>query len=334
MTRLAASLLVLLALPVHAAPRQTVTISVSEALTGAPFFLGIERGHFARFGLDVRIERESTTATLALVNLGRLDFSFSGLRPAVFEVALRGGRLRIVAGGAAIPTTCSAIVVMASAAYAARHPRIGPADLRGARIGLNSDLDGSGSHYIIALTLEAGGLGPRDVTFLRLPFSAMPDALARGTIDAAVITEPYSTAVLERRVGVIVARARDIVPGHPVTVSVIGPSLQRSPGTASRLLAGYLLGVRDYMAADAKRDPETLRILSRYLRQPEDVIRKSCWQPIRRDGQINVAAHDRLQRWWTEQGLLSQPVDLARVVDTRYLRDAWRLLEESGVSVR
>ncbi len=328
-------ILVAAASPVASSPAaDRVTLSVAQTLSSAPYFLAIERGHFARFGIQVTLERVSDPVVFATLNAGILDVAFVAPRPGVFELVNRGGRIRAVSGGIEVATRCTATAFVASQRRAQQHPRLTTADLRGARVGVIGPSDGSLFHFMVVKWLERGGLSEQDVTFVRLPFPAQVEAMARGTVDAALLGEPYLTAVLTRGAGVILDRAQAVAPGMPVTLTFVGPRLLSRPGLVGRVLAAYLLGVRDYMAPDARRNPEILRILAEQLGQSEDTIRKGCWQPARRDGRVNVAALETLHRWQVAGGFVSQPVAMARFVDERYLREAWQLLEASGVRVR
>jgi NitT/TauT family transport system substrate-binding protein len=61
------------------------------------------------------------------------------------------------------------------------------ADLRGRRIATAPD---TSAHFYLVKTLQRAGLAEEDVTVLAMPPSDMPEALARGTVDAVSIWEP------------------------------------------------------------------------------------------------------------------------------------------------
>jgi NitT/TauT family transport system substrate-binding protein len=61
------------------------------------------------------------------------------------------------------------------------------ADLRGKRIGTSTD---TSAHFYLAKTLQSAGISEGDVTAVGMPPPDMPEALARGAVDAVAIWEP------------------------------------------------------------------------------------------------------------------------------------------------
>lgn len=324
----------LAAAPAAAVATQRVVLLIPGTLGSGPFYLAQERGYFQRFGIDAVIQREDSPTGLVTLNLGAADLFYFALRPAMFELAARGGRVRVVSGGTTVATRCTALALVVSTRFYREHGRFSFADLRGVRIGTNTYGEGGLAHIVLSRMLAAAGMTDRDVIFVRLPFPAQAAALESGGLDAAFIAEPFLSAVVTRGSAVIGARAQAVAGGDPVALNVAGPSLLRRPGVASRLLAGYLLGVRDYTAPDAKRNPDTVRILAKSFGQSEDTIRRSCWHPIRRDGRADVEKLTMVRDWYVSQGLLTEPVPMSRLMDDHFLREAWRLLEAIGERVR
>ena len=67
-------------------------------------------------------------------------------------------------------------------------------DLKGMKIGITSP--GSGSHKVLLSILSQAGLSPSDVEIIGTGMPGMPDALAKGQIQAAANYDPYVTKVV------------------------------------------------------------------------------------------------------------------------------------------
>jgi NitT/TauT family transport system substrate-binding protein len=150
----------------------------------APFFAR-ELGLFTRAGLDVDIQALPVLSTaLPAIAGGSLDITASD--PTQIANAIgRGIAFRIFAGGALYDANHPTIVLCAAPGGSVKSAR----DLNGQSIGVVS-LDGLPTVSVKEWLRQNGG-DPATVKFVEMSFATVPAALARGTIAAGVVGEPF-----------------------------------------------------------------------------------------------------------------------------------------------
>ncbi|MDX2216001.1 MAG: sulfonate ABC transporter substrate-binding protein [Oculatellaceae cyanobacterium bins.114] len=143
--------------------------------------------------LEKRLQPEGVSVTwnefaagpqmLEALNVGSIDFAYTGETPPVFAQAA-GAPLAYVSydpvGGAA-----EAILVQKDS------PIQTVADLRGKKVALNK---GSNVHYLLVKALESAGLQYTDIEPVFLPPSDARPAFEQGSVDAWVIWDPFQAA--------------------------------------------------------------------------------------------------------------------------------------------
>lgn len=137
---------------------------------------------------------------LEALNVGSIDFAYTGETPPVFAQAA-GAPLAYVAyeplGG-----TAEAILVQKDS------PIQAIADLRGKRVALNK---GSNVHYLLVKALESAGLQYTDIETVFLPPGDARPAFEQGSVDAWVIWDPFQAAA-ETSIGArVLTDGKDLV---------------------------------------------------------------------------------------------------------------------------
>lgn len=178
--------------PAASAPLTPVTIATLPLEPAALAFYAHHRGFFRQQGLDAELLVLSEPSQLVAAVLSG-DATVSGFNVGGAAVAKsRNAPVRVIAAGAvysrAAPTT---------AVVAARGETIVRArDLVGKRIGI--DQTNTIAHIGLLKWLKGNGVAADQVRFVELPFAQMVGPLGRGTIDAAILPEPYVTLALQR----------------------------------------------------------------------------------------------------------------------------------------
>ena len=98
------------------------------------------------------------------------------------------------------------------------------ADLEGKRVAVNGI--GAAIEYWVDQALVQEGLSIEDVELTAMRFPDMPAALANGSLDAAVITEPLVTINEEQ--GLVKVLAEDFINGFTATYLMALPFLHHS----------------------------------------------------------------------------------------------------------
>lgn len=150
-------------------------------------------GFFRRHGIDAKITVLSDASQIVAALLSG-DAQFSAFNTGGLAVLKsRGAPVRVVAAGALYRPTAPT-----TALVAARGKRIsGPRDLVGKRVSV--DVANNIAHIGFLKWLKRNGVAASDVRlYHQIPFSQVLGPLGRGTIDAAVLPEPWLTLALQR----------------------------------------------------------------------------------------------------------------------------------------
>ena len=175
---------------VNAAEKTVLNVAAIPIDPSANVYYALEQGYFQNAGLDVRITpMTSGPAVVGAVASGSDDIGFANVS-SLAAAHLHGIPLRFIAAAAvATPDTRTDLMMVPKDSAA----RTG-ADLNGKTIaisGLKSFQQVSASAWI-----EKHGGDPRTVKFVEIPFPEMGAAMESHRVDAAMTTEPFSSADL------------------------------------------------------------------------------------------------------------------------------------------
>lgn len=156
----------------------------------AVLFLAVEKGIFAKHGLKVNLhEAASPSPIVASMASGQYQFGFV-TTPVLINANLAGQKVQCVSvvDGQVDPKSDSAGFVAS--------PKSGItslAGLSGKKIGVVQ----LSSINLFAAKKLASDAGSSGMQFVAIPFPQMPQALASGRIDAAVVTSPFLQTALK-----------------------------------------------------------------------------------------------------------------------------------------
>lgn len=155
---------------------------------------------------NVRVEWSEFAAgpqMLEALNVGSIDFAYTGETPPVFAQAADAPLVYVAyepVGGSA-----EAILVREDS------PIQTVADLRGKTVALNR---GSNVHYLLVWALEEAGLKYGDITTAYLPPGDARPAFEQGSVDAWVIWDPFQAAAETSANARILVDGKDLVANH------------------------------------------------------------------------------------------------------------------------
>jgi NitT/TauT family transport system substrate-binding protein len=232
-------------------------------------YYGVDSGIFASNGITAQVTTLNTgAAILTAVLAGDLDVGIAN--PLQIAVAIARGVPLVMLAPAALYSLRDA---NANLVVAKNSPFKSPKDLIGATFGVSSLSD---FNQLSLLAYLDTNKVPRDsVHFVELPFSEVGAALARGTIQAAVITEPFKSKA------VAAGQIRDFGDTYLTIQPEIAPIfwfttkgwVQKNPDLAKRFVAAIYATARwanthykesgDILARVAKMDPADVATMKR-----------------------------------------------------------------------
>lgn len=180
----------------------TVTVGVASLPIFAPVFVAEEKGYFEDRGLDVELENVQTGQdAIPLLSSGQLDAVAAGFSAGVFSGLDTGLEFRVVGSmGVSDGAEESPAHLIVNSDLAADGTVETAADLEGMKIGVAGGAGGTGA-YLAALALEDEGLSVSDVELINVGNPDMPAALENGSIDAGLMSAPFSENTLDDGTG-------------------------------------------------------------------------------------------------------------------------------------
>lgn len=180
----------------------TITLGVASLPIFAPVFVADEKGYFEDRGLDVELEFVQTGQdAIPLLSSGQMDALAAGFSAGVFSGLEEGLEFRIV----------GSMGVADGADYAPAHLIVRDdlvedgtvsslEDLEGLDIGVAGGEGGTGA-FLTAQALQEADLSITDVNLQNVGNPDMPAAMENGSIDAGLMSAPFSENALNDEIG-------------------------------------------------------------------------------------------------------------------------------------
>lgn len=297
----------------------TVKMVMMPFLGFAPFFIAEEEGYFVEEGLHVEyVDMNSGVETIPGLLQGDLDVSASTLNFSTLNGIKRGAQLKMVASSVYFAEDQCPTSALLTSKETADSGELASADgWRGKRIASSpTGIEG----YYIDIILNKVGLSLDDVEVEDLPPPVLPEALQSGSMDFVHSSEPWITRIKDMANAEIWVAAKDVLPDSEYAVILYGPSfLEENVEGGERFMRAYLKAIRQYNEGKIDRNVE---ILAKYTELDPNLLRETCWPPIRKDGQINVDSVNQFQEWGLKRGLLDDMVSEEDFWDSRFIDKA------------
>ena len=315
--------------PLAAPEPEVVKMADTLAFVSAPLMIAVEKGYFREQGIEPQIEITAGGAdVIPQLATGEIDVTHGGISPAMFNAIARGVEVRVIGPMNIIPQGTGSTQLLIRKEAADRGEIRGLADLRGKRIAVNTS--GSLVSWQLDKVLEREGMSIQDVDRVVIPFPDMVPALANGSIDGAMIIEPF----LSRSVndGIATALVTRTTPGA-MTTSLIasGKWLQERPASARGYMVAMMKAIRDIQGtqkgvADPERlfRPEHIAIFQKYINMPETFLRAQIPNTYDPDLETPIETLMEHQAWFLKGGQLTytELLPAERVVDDSFARAA------------
>lgn len=305
-------------------PLTKIRVVHVPVLIFAPLYVAMERGYFARQGIEVElITTPGGVSSFAVLAGGRAEVVVGGLGAALFNAAARELDFKVVGPVHMERPPVSTPLVISKKAWDSGEIR-SVRDLRGKRVSTN--VLGSATEFWVQAALLKGGLTIDDVQLVAVNFPEVPAALANGAIAAGLLGEPLATLAEEQ--GQIVRLAEDFVNGVQVTALYYGGEFMRmQPKLAVGFMVAWLQASRDLFGDGYRRDDVAV-IVEKYTRVPAPIVKKARSPFHEPNGQMNFNDFKRLQEFFRRRGYLTyvKPLEPKQYIDTSYVREALKIL--------
>jgi NitT/TauT family transport system substrate-binding protein len=307
-------------------PPVAVTVGLLRAMSESPLVIANERGYFTAEGLTVAfVEFTLTADALPALGTGELDAMSGGVNPALFNAVARGVNVQIVANGGTVGSghDYQAVMVRTDHLESGRYKE--PRDLKGMKVAIPGQY--TVVHYMLKVLLEQNGLTLADVDAVPLPLPDSSQAMANKAVDALSSIEPFLAQTEQQGYGKRVAGMADIIPPTGIGGTLLmSPELpRRNAEAADRFMVAWLRGVRDYLDAfDKNQNREAMVELLRKNRiNYVPIAETPTFDP---SGRFPLENLQGFLEWCQQDGVVSERLDLNRIVDYSYVdRAAQRL---------
>ncbi len=323
LTLLASIALALTGVSTHAQTEKKVRLGYVPVLIYAPLYLGVERGYFAKEGVEVElVPLQGGSDSVVQLAAGNFDAAVGGIGVSLLNATYRGLEFKIVAPMHAEKTpTATSLVISAR-----RKDEIKTvSDLKGKKVAINAT--GAATEYWLAMALRKNGLKINDVQLVTVAFADVPAALENGSVDAAMLGEPLTTQQLDK--GVVSVLANDFIDNFYATYLYMGlPLFNNRPQIAERFVRAYLQACRDLQDPDVFKNKDIAAIIEKYTNVPADVIMRANRAYYHPDGVIPLANIDALQYYFLSRSGLEykDAIDMTGFIDRSLVEKAVKAL--------
>ena len=303
---------------------KTVRFGFVPNVINAPVYVATEKGYFAEEGLTVTfLPVDGGSDAVVQVAAGNFDAVAGGISANMLNAVARGIEFEIAASlHTERPPLASPFVVSKKRYENGELTKM--SDLKGKKVATNNR--GTATEWWLSEALRQGGVDITEVEVIGLPFPQIAPALESGSLDGAILSEPFATAAEDK--GLIVRLSEDFVNGFKPTYLYFNKEwVTANPDLATRFIKAYLRGARD-LQGERYFEEANVAAIAKYTKVAPDVIQRARRPHFDPNGTVSMDDIQTLQRFYRKQGLLNyaQDLDMARFVNTRYVEEALKAL--------
>ena len=290
----------------------------------APFFIAEEEGYFSEQGLDVHfINLDDASKAIPSLLKGDLDIVGGTISVSMLNAMAKGEKMRLVADKAYISATgCDHFALIARKDSIKGVNISDPAYLKGKKVAVKP---ARSTEYYLEKILEKSGLTIHDIIAINIPDEIIIEAIKNRNIDFAVTAEPWITRAIDTGQGMVWIPAKQIIPDWQIAIVLYGPNLiDKYPDSGNKFMVAYLKAVRQYNKGKTKRN---LDIINKYTGLTNEFLIRSCWAPLRDDGQIHIQSILDFQSWAFRKGYIDKPATKDQIWDPRFIEYANKVLD-------
>lgn len=307
-------------------PATRVTLGVLPLTSSAPLFIAMDKGYFAREGLDIEPQWFDAAQPLTVATAAsRIDVGGTGITASLYNMAATGQKIYIVADkGREEKGYSSSTLMISKENYAKGINSL--KELKGKRIGVTQI--GSTFQYMLGRMLEKENMNLNDVEIVPLgKISGMMAALKSGQIDACILNEPNVGKAEKEGYAKALLPVSDLI-DYQVSAIFFSPRFCLEKDKALRFMRAYNDACRFYYDNGIKnKSPEghqeVIAIIAKYVKAPVEDIEASL-PYIDREGKIMRDDIAKQIEWYKKQDLLRGDINVDNIVDEGFMERAIR----------
>ncbi len=279
---------------------KALTIGYVPSTLFAPVFVAQERGYLRDAGFNATLTPiVAGQDAMALVAQSQMDVATAGLSAAFFNAINRALDVKFVASTGYQPAKGhpTALMIRQDLWDAGAHDA---SALKGKTVGWLGNA-GATSGYYVALILRKFGLTMKDIQAVNIAAPDQRVALERKAVDAMFCAAPFTALFEEKKLARIIGSAPVGIAGTGI---FFGPTLLGNAPGASAVLNAFRKGAAD-VAGSGYYKPENLAAMSKYTRQPVDLIKTTDRYDFKPDLRIDRTTLLDMQNEFIRQGILA-----------------------------
>jgi NitT/TauT family transport system substrate-binding protein len=293
-------------------------VASHTTMLGIVLEIAKEQGYYEQNGVNVDLQQvESSKVSIPALANGDLDIVIGSISAGSFNHLIKNKDLRIIADGARVIPT---IVIRKDLANKIKNIE----DLKGTAF--ITPREGSASYYALAKILQKKGLSIKDIIPKYLQEEESIAAFETKQIEAGIVNEPYATYLTEK--GLVVkfdsAKIEPIFPknGQEHMILFATTKTLQEEEAVKRFLRAYKKAAEYYNRALEGKEPERSRVIeiaSKVYGTEPEIIKQSRWPMISSDLKPDVNDMNMAQKYFFENKLIEEEVNLNEKVDLRFL---------------
>jgi len=315
------SLFVGIALAAASSPalaEETVRIGTIRSVTNASILVGIEKGYFKEFGINVKLEYlQSSSTGMASLAQGQLDVIAGGISAGYFNALEKNLPIIITVDRATTPIGHN-LMIRSDLKDSVKSLK----DLKGKVIASNAP--GSISTYEIGKLMETVGMSIADVEVKNVPFGQYAVALKNKAVDGVLAIPPFTYGLAEGGLAVPFANSDELIKPAPLTIAVQFLNTEWAKPRQELVRNFYVAmtqGIRDfcngYHGAPIRKELVELLVSSKNETRPE-LLDKYPWVGRNLNGKINPESLLDIQDWYVKNKFITTRRPIEKLVDYSY----------------
>lgn len=309
------------------AEETVVKVGMKQVVSDAGVLIGMAKGYYKDLGIVIEaVQFNSGQEMINALAAGQLDVGAAVTAAGLFNAMSRDIPMKIVADkGINVPGKgYYRLVVRRELADKIKDFK----DLRGLKIAVvgTASLD----EISLVRVLEAGKLTRKDIDMQVIrSFPDMLVALANGSIDAAMLIEPFVAQGVAKGILDPWKDPATYDPEAQTALLIYGTSMTKRPELADRFMVAYIKSLRDYNDAFFKdvNKKEIVDILIKFsvVKDP-NLYDRMFPVGLNPDGYVRMKGIEMDLQWYKDNNLLQKEIKAQDAVDNQYVDFALKQL--------